>query len=195
MNLYPSWIHRIPEVLEALHLHPDERIDRRAVEALFDLRKTAAFHLLRRLGAARCGNALLISRGQLLAGPCTNCVNIPAGAGSGNAANRCAPVLRICAQAEEPRWAAIDATLQQQIDQLATAGLPDSIQLAPGYLTIRCTSMEHLLKQLVLVAKALDADYEAVRYRIEGPIAKPPGRETRSDGRPPRALAPGSVRP
>jgi hypothetical protein len=59
MNLYPSWIHRIPEMIEALKLHPGERVDRRTVENLFDLRKTAAFYLLRRLGAERCGKSLV----------------------------------------------------------------------------------------------------------------------------------------
>src|SRR5450755_1068463 len=40
MNFYPSWIHRIPEMLEALALLPDERIDRRRAEELFDLRRS-----------------------------------------------------------------------------------------------------------------------------------------------------------
>jgi hypothetical protein len=52
MNLYPSWIHRIPEMIEALKLHPGERVDRQTVENLFDLRKTAAFYLLRCSGAS-----------------------------------------------------------------------------------------------------------------------------------------------
>src|SRR5450755_1421018 len=60
MNFYPSWIHRIPEMLEVLALLPDERIDRRRAEELFDLRRSAAHELLRRLGAERCGNALAI---------------------------------------------------------------------------------------------------------------------------------------
>ena len=55
MNSYPSWIHRIPEMLEVLALLPDERIDRRRAEELFDLRRSAAHELLRRLGAERCG--------------------------------------------------------------------------------------------------------------------------------------------
>src|ERR1035441_2774422 len=67
MNFYPSWIHRIPEMLEALALLPDERIDRRRAEELFDLRRSAAHELLRRLGAERCGNALAISRSTLIA--------------------------------------------------------------------------------------------------------------------------------
>ena len=55
MNFYPSWIHSIPETLEALALRPDERIDRRRAEELFDLSRSAAHELLRRLGAERRG--------------------------------------------------------------------------------------------------------------------------------------------
>ncbi len=36
MNAYPSWIHRIPEMIEALALAGVERIDRQWAERLFD---------------------------------------------------------------------------------------------------------------------------------------------------------------
>jgi hypothetical protein len=42
MNTYPSWIHRIPKMIEALSLIDADRIDRQGAERLFDLRKTAA---------------------------------------------------------------------------------------------------------------------------------------------------------
>ena len=58
MNSYPSWIQRIPAMIEALGLLDRDWIDRQLAEHIFDLRKTATFHLLRRLGAQRCGNSL-----------------------------------------------------------------------------------------------------------------------------------------
>jgi hypothetical protein len=66
MNAYPSWIHRIPEMIEALELNGADRIDRQTIEDLFNLRKTAAFHLLRRLGAEHCGHSLVITRTCLI---------------------------------------------------------------------------------------------------------------------------------
>ena len=66
MNAYPSWIHRIPEIIETLELTGADRIDRQTIENLFDLRKTA-FHLLRRLGAERRGHSLVIARARLMA--------------------------------------------------------------------------------------------------------------------------------
>ena len=61
MNAFPSWIHRIPELIETLALAGAERIDRQAAERWFDLRATAAKALLRRMGAECCGHALVIS--------------------------------------------------------------------------------------------------------------------------------------
>ena len=177
MNLYPSWIHRIPEMLEALALLHTDRLDRQMVESLFNLRKTAAFHLLRRLGAQRCGHSLGIGRACLMA--------------------------RLRELQEHPEWrweqerriqigtridnlnpshrrslVSIDAALQQQIDGIAIAGLPDSIQFSLGCLTIRCRDMADLMKQLVLVAKVPDTDYEAMQMRIESaPSRKPVNRE------------------
>jgi hypothetical protein len=140
MNSFPSWIHRIPAMLEALELLTADRIDRQAIEQLFDLRKTAAFHLLRRLGAERCDHSLVISRSRLMA--------------------------RLRELQEHPDWrwererrgeirarigdlrprprrslVSIGTQLQQQIDQTAINGLPghdsvcawQSIHLLPEY--------------------------------------------------------------
>ena len=53
MNSYPSWFHRIPEMIETLALLDREWIDPQLAEPISDLRKTAACHLLRRIGAQR----------------------------------------------------------------------------------------------------------------------------------------------
>jgi hypothetical protein len=61
----------------------------------------------------------------------------------------------------------INNALRQQIDQVTIAGLPDTIQFAPGHLYIWCLNMEHLVEQLVLLARALDSDYEEMQLRVE----------------------------
>jgi hypothetical protein len=53
-----------------------------------------------------------------------------------------------------------------------TAGLPDTIQLTAGLLTIRCNNMQDLLRQLVLLAKMADSDYESLRGLIEAPVPR-----------------------
>lgn len=181
MNSFPSWVHRIPHMIEMLALLDTERIDRELVERIFDLRRTAAKQLLRRMGAEFCGHALGISRGLLIA--------------------------RLREAQEHPEWrwelerqrtvrerlaalrtpspqrkslVAVDATLQRQMEQVEIAGLPDTIQLSPGRLTICCRDMEDLLRQLVLLAKATDCHYELLRQQVEDSVRRP----IRSEGLP-----------
>jgi hypothetical protein len=169
-----SWIHRIPEMIEALALAAHERIDRYTVEQLFDLRKTATFHLLRRMGAEPVGHSLVISRTLLMA--------------------------RLREAQEHPQWrwererrigireridllrprpdrkslVPVDAALRQAMETAEFAGLPATIRLSPGLLSIRCADMPDLLRQLVLLAQAADRNYEDLRTRIELPIRRHP---------------------
>jgi hypothetical protein len=45
-------------------------------------------------------------------------------------------------------------------------GLPTA-QFAPGRVNIECRDMKHFVEQMVLIAKDLDIDYEAMRRQIE----------------------------
>ena len=58
------------------------------------------------------------------------------------------------------------------MEAAALASLPATISWAPGRLTITCRNMEHLIEQLVLIAKALDTDYAALRAQVERPLPK-----------------------
>ena len=66
----------------------------------------------------------------------------------------------------------VDAALAKQMEELSVVGLPGTVQLTPGMLTIRCNDMEDLLRQLVLLAKTADTDYESLRALIEAPVAR-----------------------
>ncbi len=171
MNSYPGWIQRIPEMIEALALIETERIDRQMAEQLFNLRRTAATDLLRRMGAEQCGHSWIISRGLLSA--------------------------RLREAQENPRWhweverrrrihhrieslransqrhsvIPVGEGLRPLLDDLPATGLPSTIRLTPGMVTIYCQDMQHLLEQLVLFAKALDTNYDALQQRIQ-PITK-----------------------
>jgi hypothetical protein len=173
MNAYPSWIHRIPELIETLALVDRERIDRQIIERLFDLRKTAAFQLLRRMGAEPVGHSLAISRTLLMA--------------------------RLREVQEHPQWrwererririrdridalrvnnrksgVPIDAALRQATETEEIDGLPATIQLSRGLLAIHCSDMQDLLGQLVLLAQAADRSYEDLRKQIEVSIQRLP---------------------
>jgi hypothetical protein len=64
------------------------------------------------------------------------------------------------------------------MDAIPSIGLPSTIRFVPGQLTITCRDMGHLVEQLVLVAKALDSDYEGLQPQVESvPDHKPIDRE------------------
>ena len=159
-------------MIETLARLDREWIDRQLAERVFDLRKTAAFHLLRRMGAQRCGNSLGISRDQLMA---RLHEAYEYRDWRWESERRQAVRDRIdCLESSSRRKSLvpIDATLEIQLEELRTAGLPDTIQLTEGLLTIRCNDMEDLLRQLVLLAKMADSDYEHLRTLIEAPVPR-----------------------
>lgn len=61
------------------------------------------------------------------------------------------------------------------MEAVAISGLPESIRFEPGRLTITCRDLEHLMEQLVLVARSLDTDYETLKQQIEHSVRKQPG--------------------
>jgi hypothetical protein len=72
----------------------------------------------------------------------------------------------------------VTTELQNQMDAIPSIGLPSTIRFVPGQLTITCRDMGHLVEQLVLVAKALDSDYEGLQPQVESvPDHKPIDRE------------------
>jgi len=58
--------------------------------------------------------------------------------------------------------------LQRQLDVVPNTGLPQTVRFDFRRLTITCRDMKHLVEQLVLVAQALDSDYEGLR--VEGEL-------------------------
>jgi hypothetical protein len=172
MNSYPSWIQRIPEMIEALALLDREWIDRELAESIFDLRKTAAFHLLRRMGAQRCGNSLVIGRGLLMARLREAHENHDWNWESERRQSVQRRIESLETHRRRKSLVPVDAALAKQMKELSTAGLPGTVQLTPGVLTIRCNDMEDLLRQLVLLARTVDTDYENLRALIEAPVSR-----------------------
>ena len=174
MNSFPSWIHRIPEMIEILALADVERVDRQLAERLFDLRRTAAKALLRRLGAELCGHSLVISRGLLMA-RLREALENPEW--TWETQRRRAMQDRIqAARPERQRRSvvALAGEFQKSLHGICVPDLPATIELQPGKVSIQCRNMEHLLEQLVQLAKVLDNDYETMRHHIEQAIPRRP---------------------
>jgi hypothetical protein len=183
MNAYPSWIHRIPEMIETLALADRERIDRQTVERLFDLRKTAAFQLLRRMGAEPVGHSLAISRTLLMA-RLREAHEHPHWHWERERRIRIRERIDQLRPANRKSIVPVTRDLRERIEVLVIGGLPESIRFDPGCLTITCRDLEHLVEQLVLVARSLDTDYATLKQRIEQPARKQPGSDLRRNSEP-----------
>jgi len=167
MDSYPSWIHRVSELLEMLALLDTDRIDRRLVERLFDLRNTAAKDLLRRMGAQLVGNSFVISRGLLMA-RLREAAEHPQWSFEINRRQRTSS--RIAEMRREHAGRAkvpITEWQRQALDLQTVTGLPDSIQIHPGFLSISSVDMNDLMQQLMQLIKAIDNEYDAIRARVE----------------------------
>jgi hypothetical protein len=154
MNSYPSWIQRIPEMIETLARLDREWIDRELAERILDLRKTAAFQWLRRLGAQRCSNSLVIARGLLIARLREAHENHDLRWEGERRQSVQRRTESLETQRRRKSLVPVDAALQKQMEELRTVELPGTIQLHGGLLVIRCNDLEDLLRQLVLLAKA-----------------------------------------
>ena len=129
-------------------------MDRRQLaELVFDLRKTAAFQLLRRMGAQQCGNSLVIGRGLLMARLREAHENHHWRWESERRQSVQRRIESVEPQRRRKSLVTVNAALAKQMEELRTAGLPGTIQLTAGLLIIHCNDMEDLLRQLVLLAK------------------------------------------
>jgi hypothetical protein len=159
MNTYPSWIHRIPEMIEALALADRERIYRHTVERLFDLRKTATFHLLR-AWAPNPSAILSPSAAPLLMARLLEAQEHPQWRWERESRDRIRERIDSLRATGRKSLVPMDAALRQAMETAEIAGLPATIRLSPGLLAIHCSDMEDLLRQLVLLAQAVDRNHE-----------------------------------
>jgi len=74
----------------------------------------------------------------------------------------------------------MDAALRQAVERVGIDGLPATIQLSRGLLAIHCSDVQDLFEQPVLLAQAVDRNYEDLRKQIEMPIQRIPVRSASS---------------
>lgn len=179
MNRYPSWLQRIPEMIEALALVEAERIDRPLVEQLFDLRRTAAADLMRRMGAEQCGRCWVIGRGLLMA-RLREVQEHPEF--QWETARRERVVQVIDDARRERRRAVVPVTGAElrRLNEMTIDGLPETVRIEPGQLRVSFDGMDDLLRQLMALIQVIDNDFDAVTRRVTPLRRKDPG----SDGVP-----------
>lgn len=157
---HPTWLERIPTVLEKLE-RPDAPpfLDRAAIEKLFGVRRRQAIYLLHRWHGYQLGHAFLASREAILA-------DLREIGYEKVLATQAAQKQRVEAVLGEARQAfnlpRISVPAPQKLSSITFVGLPDGIRLEQKRLTVEFSGPQDLLEKLFTLAQAFANDYESL---------------------------------
>jgi hypothetical protein len=154
----PSWIERVPKILETLESPgAPPFLDRPAIEKLFGVRRRQAIQLLRRFGGYQVGKTFLAPREAVVAF-LRNPRRITAAELEKGRFERVAHALGSGRQELNQRRIAIP--LAPETIEIGISGLPEGIRLAPGELSVRFDQPIELLQKLFALSQALANDFE-----------------------------------
>jgi hypothetical protein len=154
----PSWIDRLPEILESLEAPGfPPFLDRPAVEVLFGVRRRQAIELLRRFGGYQVGKTFLAPR-EMVAGFLRHPQRWSAAAEERGRFERVRNALGDARQELDQRRIAIPT--RKETLRIEFSGLPAGILLEAGKLTVDFATPAELLEKLFALAQALGNDYD-----------------------------------
>jgi hypothetical protein len=155
----PNWYYWIPSIIEKVEKsRQDELYSRDDIESLFGVTRSTAARIMHRVGATRYGaghGRLLIAQPRLL---------------SSLRSMQSTSRFRDRVQEQEDRFKRIMRLRTRRIfvqtaepePEIKLSDLPATIELDRNHCTIRCSSLEDLLRQLVTLARLLTENYEEV---------------------------------
>jgi len=161
----PSWIERIPKILESLEAPgAPPFLDRPSIETLFGVRRRQAIHLLRRFGGYQVGKTFLVSRDAVRDFLREPRRRMAADVEKG----RFERVANALGQArEEWRQRRIPIPAPRETLNLDISGLPEGIRLESSQLTVRFDQPLELVQKLFALSQALANDFETFERSCE----------------------------
>jgi hypothetical protein len=155
----PTWIEAVPQILATLEAPGTPPfLDRPAVEALFDVRRRQAIHLLRRCGGYQIGKTFLVPRETVV-----RFLREPQRwRAAEEEKGRFARVACALGEARtELQQRRIPIPAQTETLAMEFAGLPSGIRLETGQLVIQFARPVELLEKLFALSQAFANDYES----------------------------------
>jgi len=156
MPAQPAWFHRLPEILEHLHVLPDSYLDRLAVEKLFGVRQRRARQLMALLPGVRIGNAFAIERRALMEWLQRTVEGTPFQTETGRRARVAERLESIRRQTAGRR---IEISPPPPAVTRFSQSLAVGIEIVPGELRIRFRTPEDLAAKLFHLSQAMAADW------------------------------------
>lgn len=167
---HPSWLERVPHILDRLEdPQAPPLLDRSTVESLFQVRRRQAINLMRRFGGYQVGRTFLVPTEEVihfLEGEHLK-ADIRA---VGKQKQRVADFLGEARLALSlPR---IPITPKQKHSEIAFKDLPSGIHISPSRLSIDFQGVSDLLQKLFSLSQALANDFETFETALEGEIGE-----------------------
>lgn len=168
MPAYPSWLVRVPEILEQLRDFPAPFIDRFTIEALFHVRRRRAHQLMASLSGFQVGRTYLIDRTALI-----EALEQMGRTGSFHYERQ--RKIRIAKALDQARtsFAArkINLPAGRGDSTEGLEALPANVHLGSGELRITFSGPQELLGALFELSRAIQADYSKFEKRTNVVIA------------------------
>jgi hypothetical protein len=162
MPAKPRWHAQIEPIRRTLTSLPSPYLDRPAVEKLFGVKARQANHLMRSLGGYRIGQAVVVSREELL-------TKLDALAGLRGYLAQAQRKARVVDTLDALRDMGRPRPIAMPPPRSAGASLPDGARLtAPGELTIAFANPEELLGCLMALAQSAAGDYAGFAAGLSG---------------------------
>ncbi len=157
MPAKPSWLLRIPDILDDLRALSTPVVDRASFERLFGVRRRQSIELLHRFGGYQAGKTFLADRRELI-----NELERIASSGEFNQERkrheRLAEKLQEMRRLQSARRVAIP--VPETVSASRLKNLPAGMRIRPGRLEVDFSGPEDLLAKLYALSQAVMNDYE-----------------------------------
>jgi hypothetical protein len=163
----PEWIHRLTEIQEILSVTPGDLLDRVAIENIFQVSARQSNRILKKMGAAQAGGAMVIRSEDLLA----RLSDLQKEESVSFEQRRRE---RLDRHLSEVRKEIRARRVQVQIPPERFVALPEDIHFTPGELRIRFTTPLQLIENLMILAKAASEDWQEFESQAVGRGSGPP---------------------
>lgn len=159
----PSWINRLPEVIQQLRERADPWVDRAALEELLGIGRRRAQQLLAQMAHRRVGASVVADREEAAA----YLEQIAAGEAVDYEQRRRRRLWKEL-EAGPPRLLVEVAGAEvRRIEREDFAGLPEGVDLAPGVITVRFRDPEEALRKLMALALAIGGNRSGFEERVK----------------------------
>lgn len=154
-----DWTPLIPQALSKLKAMRSKVVDRAALEELLKIHRRTAIRLMHQLGGEQAGKTFLVDRERLI----RELEAFLPSASSGYPPRVSSQVRRLHADAEQFRFPDVRILEQRTADRL-----PPTIQVTPGTVIVKASSLRDLYAQLWILLETCKEDWHALEQRLKG---------------------------